>query len=363
MGKIVLSYRRDDAKTITNWLYEKLVDRYGGESVFRDIDSIQPTENFKKRIGRALKDCDFVIAVIGPAWHGPQPDGQSRINATNDWVRIEIETALQLDIPLLPVLVEDAEMPDPETLPSSLREVTEINALPISSGGAHFYDDLNKLFATIETVAGIAAATKAAGPAQPAATRTPGATKERPTEYRPDPVTPTPPRPSPSSQPAAEDYPVDPGAATAGFGPKYYVPPPRMSRSDGAWRPLEGRTIVTLFVAPAIVMTILWLWAFATIFRNATGAEPLFVFLAAGLFMAGLGLLIKRKAKLGFLWAVLAGVFAGGIVLVTVISGGYLVNDNDITMGFVVFLLGGAAATVAGFALASIRWRSNAPLP
>ena len=59
--------------------------------------------------------------IDGPAWHGPLPDGQSRINATNDWVRVEIETALQLDIPLLPVLVEEAEMPDPETLPSSSR--------------------------------------------------------------------------------------------------------------------------------------------------------------------------------------------------------------------------------------------------
>lgn len=152
MGKIVLSYRRDDAKTITNWLHEKLVDRYGRDAIFRDIDSIQPTENFKKRIGRALRECEFVVAVIGPSWLGPSREGPARIHATNDWVRIEIETALQLDLPLLPILVEDARMPEAESLPASLREITEINALPLASGGARFHEDLDRLFAAIDKV-------------------------------------------------------------------------------------------------------------------------------------------------------------------------------------------------------------------
>jgi hypothetical protein len=348
MGKIVLSYRRDDSKTITNWLYEKLVDRYGKDSVFRDIDSIQPTENFKKRIGRALKDCDFVVAVIGPGWHGPVADGQSRINSTNDWVRVEIETALQLDIPLLPVLVEEAEMPDPEGLPASLREITEINALPIASGGQRFYDDLNRLFATIESVTRVAAAPL---PRQP---------KPEP-QPQPYPEPKPQPQPQPQPQPASQPEP-GPSATTTDpppvHGPRHTAPPERKPRPEGVWGLFEGRTILLFIAIPAIVMTVFWLYAFATMF--ATDEGSISVFTVSGIVMLGLGIAIKRKAKMRFHESLIVGAVVGAPVLIAVMATGY-VEAEAFAIGFGVFVVGGAAATAAGFALAAIPWAHRPP--
>src|SRR3954469_13291859 len=38
--KIVLSYRRSDAPGTAGWIFERLTEHYGDESVFRDVDSI-----------------------------------------------------------------------------------------------------------------------------------------------------------------------------------------------------------------------------------------------------------------------------------------------------------------------------------
>jgi uncharacterized membrane protein len=78
--------------------------------------------------------------------------------------------------------------------------------------------------------------------------------------------------------------------------------------------------------------------------------------------MVGLGLFMKRKAKLGFLVALLLGALTGAVVF-AVIATTYFQSETDLNMGFIVFVLGGAAATAVGFWLASIRWGGNRPLP
>src|SRR5262249_54020394 len=46
-----------------------------------------------------------------------------RLRDDDDHVRTELENALQRDIPIIPVLVHGARMPDPTELPESLREL------------------------------------------------------------------------------------------------------------------------------------------------------------------------------------------------------------------------------------------------
>jgi hypothetical protein len=146
--KVFVSYRRKDASAITGWMYERLSRRYGG-SVFRDIDSIAVAENFRGAIGKALRDCDIVIAVIGPAWLGIASDGKRRIDNDRDWVRAEIELSLQLGIPIIPVLVERAEMPATQELPDSLKDLAMLNALPLDSG-ADFDGHIKRLVKSID---------------------------------------------------------------------------------------------------------------------------------------------------------------------------------------------------------------------
>ena len=90
--------------------------------------------DFRKRIRDALRESDVLIVVIGPKWLGPGRRGRVRIHDQTDQVRIEVETAVNLNIPIIPVLVERGQMPAPETLPESLSDFAYLNAAEIDVG-------------------------------------------------------------------------------------------------------------------------------------------------------------------------------------------------------------------------------------
>jgi hypothetical protein len=130
--KIVLSYRRSDAPGMAGWIYDCLSQHYGDQSVFRDVDSIPFGVDFRKHIRTELDQCNALIAIIGPRWLGE--GNHQRIHDQNDFVRFEIETALQRSIPVVPLLVEGATMPRPDQLPETLRDLAFYNAAEVDSG-------------------------------------------------------------------------------------------------------------------------------------------------------------------------------------------------------------------------------------
>jgi hypothetical protein len=147
---IFVSYRRNDSSAMAGWIHEKLFSQYG-TSVFKDIDNIAIGENFRNAIGRALRHCDVMVAVIGPKWLGPKDDGTRRIDEERDWIRVEIEIASHLGIPIIPVLVERAQMPGTHQVPEGMREVTMLNALVIEPG-PDFHNQVRRLTDSIDRV-------------------------------------------------------------------------------------------------------------------------------------------------------------------------------------------------------------------
>jgi hypothetical protein len=121
MAKIILSYRRADSDAIAGRIRDKLVSHYGANSVFMDIDNIPFGLDFREHVKAALLENDILIAVIGPKWVGSDGNNRIRISEETDPVRIEVETALKRDIPVVPVLVGGAAMPAPAELPDGLR--------------------------------------------------------------------------------------------------------------------------------------------------------------------------------------------------------------------------------------------------
>src|SRR5438105_5313114 len=98
MARIVLSYRRLDSASIAGRIFDRLSARFGPDSVFMDIDNIPVGADFRERIGDALKRCDLLLVVIGRSWLDPAQADHSTIMDETDWVRIEVETALQRGI-------------------------------------------------------------------------------------------------------------------------------------------------------------------------------------------------------------------------------------------------------------------------
>jgi len=131
---IAISYRRDDSSPITGRLYDRLQAKFGPQNVFMDIDSIRPGVDFREQINETISHADAVIAVIGRRWLGEQPDGSRRIDDPNDFVRLEIASALKCKIPVVPVLVDDTPMPTQAKLPPDLEPLVYRQALPLHSG-------------------------------------------------------------------------------------------------------------------------------------------------------------------------------------------------------------------------------------
>ncbi len=122
MPKLFISYRRHDSADATGRLHDRLKAHFGEESVFYDVDSIPIGLDFRKDIEKAVSQCDVLLAVVGEHWvKAEAQDGQRRLDNPNDLVRIEIETALARDIPVVPVLVGHASMPAEADLPGELK--------------------------------------------------------------------------------------------------------------------------------------------------------------------------------------------------------------------------------------------------
>ena len=133
MPRITISYRRDDSLDITSRIFDRLAGHFGREAVFRDIYSIPLGTDFRRHIDRVLDQSDIILAIVGPRWIGPDNE-YPRLSSPADPVRLEIETALRMDKPLIPVLVSRAVMPHPDVLPDSLHDFVYRNAVQIDSG-------------------------------------------------------------------------------------------------------------------------------------------------------------------------------------------------------------------------------------
>jgi hypothetical protein len=134
MAKIAISYRRSDSQDITGRIFDRLAQHYGKETVFRDIDSMQPGIDFREQISEALTTSDILLVIVGPKWLGLGEETRQRIDNEDDPVRVEVETALTRKIPIVPVLVGSMKMPEASHVPSSLRDFAYRQAVTVDGG-------------------------------------------------------------------------------------------------------------------------------------------------------------------------------------------------------------------------------------
>ena len=130
---IFISYRRDDTEGEAGRLFDDLMRAFGEDSVFMDVDGISPGVDFRKAIDDNVASCGVLLAMIGPTWAtiGSQT-GTRRLDDPNDFVRLEIASALSRNIAVIPVLVHDAKMPHPDELPDNLKDLAYHNSVEIT---------------------------------------------------------------------------------------------------------------------------------------------------------------------------------------------------------------------------------------
>jgi uncharacterized protein (TIGR02594 family) len=107
---------------------QRLLRRQFGLPRYRNIPA---GVDFRKHISAALEKSDVLLAIIGERWLSIGQDGHSRLENEKDHVRIEIESALQRPIPIIPVLIGNAAMPDVQQLPASLQDFSYYNGVRV----------------------------------------------------------------------------------------------------------------------------------------------------------------------------------------------------------------------------------------
>ena len=96
------------------------------------MDSIPIGGDFRNALNSSVGRADVLLAVIGDRWLTiAGADGKRRLDNPQDFVRLEIETALQRNIAVIPLLVRNARVPDATDLPIGLAQLSFRNGLSI----------------------------------------------------------------------------------------------------------------------------------------------------------------------------------------------------------------------------------------
>lgn len=128
-GNIFISYRRGPDSNAAGRLHDRLERSFDKEQLFFDVDAIPLGVDFAEYIDEKVGQCRVQLVLIGQGWLGMT----ERLQDPDDFVRIEIEAALRRpDIPVIPVLLDGADMPTRDVLPESMHPLVRRNAITIT---------------------------------------------------------------------------------------------------------------------------------------------------------------------------------------------------------------------------------------
>lgn len=148
---VFINYRREDAGPYARLMKVRLGQRFPDTPVFMDLDSIEAGVDFAEAIESAVRSCAVLIALIGRRWLTIADDeGRRRLDNPDDYVRFEIQAALERRVRVIPVLVDGARALRQQQLPPDLSKLARLNALEMSYG--RFEYDETRLLAAIEKV-------------------------------------------------------------------------------------------------------------------------------------------------------------------------------------------------------------------
>lgn len=150
---IFISYRRDDSSADAGRLRAALVKHFGVNQIFRDIDTVRAGEDLYDVTEKSVQSCDILIAIIGKRWLTISNGSVRRLDEPDDFLRLEIATALSRGIPVVPVLVQGATIPRAQDLPDELQSLTRRKAFELSD--ARWDYDVRQLIKELRQLSGL----------------------------------------------------------------------------------------------------------------------------------------------------------------------------------------------------------------
>jgi TIR domain/Domain of unknown function (DUF4062) len=155
---VFLSYRNEDAAPYARLLQLQLRERLPKAQIFMDLDSTEPGLDRAEVIAEAVDASAVLVALIGRQWVTlGDEEGHKRLDDPDDSIRIEVQTALERRVRLIPVLVDGARPVRRNQLPSELQKLARLGSFELSQ--SRYQDDVGRLLDLIQRLLGEAPAT------------------------------------------------------------------------------------------------------------------------------------------------------------------------------------------------------------
>ena len=164
---IFLSYRREDAAPYARLLQVLFSERIPDARIFMDLDAIEAGLDFAEVIREAVNSCAVLVALIGRQWTTlADEEGRRRLDNPDDFVRFEVQTALERGVRVIPVLVDGAKPLQAQQLPAELHKLARLHAFELSY--ARYQYDADRLVELIQRVLAEASGTAPVNQSPPA---------------------------------------------------------------------------------------------------------------------------------------------------------------------------------------------------
>lgn len=135
MKKIFVSYRRERDQYVAGNLSRELRRHFGESQVFRDKESIEGGVSWKQHVLDEIDRDSVLLVLIGKDWSNARDTGGNRrLDKPGDPIRLEIADAMRDGAAIIPLLLENAQMPAASELPQELVPLAELNALKLRDG-------------------------------------------------------------------------------------------------------------------------------------------------------------------------------------------------------------------------------------
>src|SRR5215469_5370674 len=123
-GKIFINYRRK-LNLVEAQLLQKVLQRHFGKAaVFLDVGGLEGGEHWLHTLEHRVDASAAMVSLIGDGWAEIKDEkGSRRLDSPNDFVRFEIARAFARKIPVLPLRLDGAELPDTADLPLNLQQL------------------------------------------------------------------------------------------------------------------------------------------------------------------------------------------------------------------------------------------------
>lgn len=136
---IFISYRRDGGDLTAKFIYDEL--EKAGYSVFMDVEKLSSGKFNTKLLARIEECTDFLLVL--------PPHALDRCSDPKDWVRIEVEHAIQANKNIIPISLRGFNMPEKEALPESMRGLPDYNR--IEANNQNFKQEMSRLISFLHS--------------------------------------------------------------------------------------------------------------------------------------------------------------------------------------------------------------------